>query len=192
MTEVALGAMSAILVGTVGLLLGRYLESRAEMRRWGYERKQYLQERREEAYIAWLTAVPQLATAFGNRREAVFRLAGKEDEGALAEIEDCKRVVREIEIDAVRSALNRVRLYGSAEIVDGTRTAFALLIEADERCALSIPPTGHLELGAYRQAFGDCLRQMRKDVGSAVVDERFDPAGQADRQVIRQRLLAET
>lgn len=163
----------------VGLIVGFGLERLAESRRLKFERNKYLQERRDEAYRAWLSAVPQYATALNEWRRLVEAGVEGEDEAA-----NFKRKADDLDINQVRPALNTVRLYGTPVVINRTRRAFKLLVKANRRSERGLPPAGEIGLDDYRAAFETCLRDMRGDVGSAVAGERLDPAGQADLKVI--------
>lgn len=165
------------LIGLIGLIAGFGFDRLAESRRLRFERKKYLQERRDEAYRAWLAALPQYATALEQWLELVHS-------GAEAEAAEYKRKADDLHISQVRPALNTVRLYGTPVVINHTRRAFSLLVKASKRSERGLPPVGKMDLTDYRAAFATCIQEMRGDVESAVEGERLDPAGQADVEVI--------
>lgn len=162
-----------------GLLVGFGLERLAESRRLKLERSRYLLERRDEAYLAWLAAVPQYATALNGWHRLVD--AGAEAGGEAAEF---KRKADDLEVSQIRPALNAVRLYGTPAVINQTRSAFRLLVKANRRSERGLGPAGEIDLSDYRAAFETCLQEMRANVGSAVAGERLDPAGRADLRMI--------
>lgn len=177
--------MSSELVGIggvlIGLIAGFGLERLAESRRLKLERSRYLLERRDDAYLAWLAAVPQYATALSEwqRRKLASTGGGSRDEAP-----ELKRVADDLHVNQVRPALNAVRLYGTPEVINDTRLAFKLLIKANRRCERGLTPSGEVDLSSYRVVFEICLQRMRSDVGSAAADERLDSGGRADLRTI--------
>jgi hypothetical protein len=191
MAELVVGALLVLGSSVAGIAFGQRLEAKAEAQRRIDDRATYLRERREAAYLDWLTAVPQLATAFFHHRQGVRDRALDETMCSAEEVDARERVVRDLDIGTVRPALNQVRLVGSADIVNKTRHAFGLLIEADVACEHGMSSDGQLELEDYQAAFSGCLKQMREDLGTSREGEQLEPAGGANREAIRKRLLAE-